>query len=688
MRKALNTLILDSSQGDTVLLLQELWRGGFDLHHRRVDNEADFTGALRDRSWDIVLSDYSMPGFDALTAMQIAREQGLDLPFILVSSIADEDAAVAAMKAGASDFFSKDKLTRLVPAVERELREAEERRKRREAEIGFTRSFHSSPVGKVMSRLSDGRAIDVNARFLESFGYTREEVMGKTGSELGIWANQAQRDQLVQLLYQTNSLSGIEMDVRKRNGQLGYALVSAEIIYLNGERCVLTMLHDITERKEAEHALKRYTERLELLHEIDRAILRADQPQAIAQSVLLRLQHLMEYDSGSVTTFDKDFRTFTVLATVPTAFPVLTPNEPRPIENRAMIASLQENKPFFANDLARASSLSTTEKALLNAGIRSFVRIPLIASDRLLGTINFHSNSPNWFPLQKLDIATEAAAQMAIALHNALLYQQIQDHAQELERRVLERTMELRASEENLRAALAQEKELNELKTRFVSMVSHDFRTPLTIIQSNTNLLEASYGRLDEEKRAHYFSRIYAQIQRMVELLEDVLTFSRGEVGAVSVNLVPVDLDHFFQEIVDEFQSTNRLKHKLVRRGSCAPGKVPVDEKLLQQAIINLLTNAFKYSPEGSTVYIDLSADEKYAVIQVIDCGIGIPQADQPRLFEIFHRAANVGSIEGTGLGLAIVQRSVEAHGGLVEFESVEGKGTTFTVKIPHTPTE
>ena len=425
MLKPLNTLIVEDSQSDTLLLLRELRRGGFDVSHLRVDNAADLKAALDERGWDIILSDYYMPGFDAAEALKIIKEQGLDLPVILISGTVNEDIAVSAMKAGASDFFSKDKLTRLVPAVERELREAAGRRKQHEAESRFTTAFHASPTGIVLSRLSDGTAIDVNTRFLEIFGFSRDDIIGKASSELGIWANQERRQQYLKVLHQTGSLSNAEIEIQKRNGVLGYALVSVEIIQLNDERCLLTMVHDISERKTAEQSLKRYTERLELLHEIDQAILRADLPETIAYSVLTRLQSLMEYHSASVTTFDLDKRQFTVLAMVSPNPTILTPGRPQAIETMSIIESLQQNEMYFVDDLAKSSQPSSVDKSLFAAGIRSYARVPLIAHGELLGAINFHAEEPSAFSLPVLDIAIEAAAQLAIAIHNAQLYQQI-----------------------------------------------------------------------------------------------------------------------------------------------------------------------------------------------------------------------------------------------------------------------
>ncbi|MBE0688928.1 MAG: PAS domain-containing sensor histidine kinase, partial [Anaerolineae bacterium] len=240
-----------------------------------------------------------------------------------------------------------------------------------------------------------------------------------------------------------------------------------------------------------------------------------------------------------------------------------------------------------------------------------------------------------------------------------------------------------RKLEESLRAALTKEKELSELRTRFISMVSHDFRTPLTVIRSSTDILEIYHERLDEERKAEHFDKIRKQIERMISLLNDVLAISRSDAGKTPFNPVQQNLDQFCRGMAHEFQSAPDAKHTLVYASSDEAIHIPFDEKLMQQALINLLANAFKYSPEGSTVHLDLSFDEDDAVIQVKDSGIGIPKANQTHLFETFHRAGNVGTIQGTGLGLAIVKRSVEAHGGTIGFETRIAAGTTFTIRLP-----
>ncbi|MCC6612578.1 MAG: PAS domain S-box protein [Anaerolineae bacterium] len=237
--------------------------------------------------------------------------------------------------------------------------------------------------------------------------------------------------------------------------------------------------------------------------------------------------------------------------------------------------------------------------------------------------------------------------------------------------------------ESELRAALEAERELNALKSRFVSMISHDIRTPLSVIGSSADILRKYSERLDTDQRERHLIKIRSQVERMVDLLNDVLTISRADAGAIPLNRAPLDLDRYCCDLMEEFQSNPDISHTLLYESPGEPVIMIADEKLLYQAITNLITNAIKYSPENSTIRLQLTAEPDRVVLRVSDQGIGIPEEDQPYLFETFHRAANVGTIEGSGLGLAIVKRSIEAHGGTVTCESELGIGTTFTITIP-----
>lgn len=237
--------------------------------------------------------------------------------------------------------------------------------------------------------------------------------------------------------------------------------------------------------------------------------------------------------------------------------------------------------------------------------------------------------------------------------------------------------------EHEIRKALTKEKELNELKSRFVSMASHEFRTPLTTIMASAEALEHYSHKWSEEKKLCYLQRVQTTVKHMTRLLNDVLIIGKAEAGKLEFNPVPLDLKEFCQELVEELQLTTGANHTLnfVSQGSYADACM--DEKLLRHILSNLLSNAIKYSPEGGNVYFSLSCHQGIATFQIQDEGIGIPPEDQQRLFESFHRAKNVGNIPGTGLGLAIVKRSVMAHNGKISVSSEMKKGTTFTVILP-----
>lgn len=252
-----------------------------------------------------------------------------------------------------------------------------------------------------------------------------------------------------------------------------------------------------------------------------------------------------------------------------------------------------------------------------------------------------------------------------------------------------------RAEEETLKA-LAKEKELGELKNRLISMVSHEFRTPLTTVLSSADLLEYYLEQepfeTSDKKLLEYIQRIQIAAINMTELLEDVLFIGRTDADKLPFNPMPLNLTQFCSQLVAEIQLCVTSEHKIhfveTHPNILAISDVPacLDEKLLRQILSNLLSNALKYSPNGGEVRLELIYQECEAIFQIKDQGIGIPDEDITHLFESFHRATNVGNIAGTGLGLAIVKRCVDLHGGEISVASKVGMGTTFTVTLPLMP--
>ena len=253
-----------------------------------------------------------------------------------------------------------------------------------------------------------------------------------------------------------------------------------------------------------------------------------------------------------------------------------------------------------------------------------------------------------------------------------------------LERRVEQRTAELQQMQVDLEKALALEKDLAALKTNFVAMVSHEFRTPLGVISVSSEVLTRYFDRLQPEQRSEHLGAIVQNVRRMSRMMEDVLLLSRVDAGRMEFDSTPVDLDDFCRKLVEEVHSaTNRA---CLIEVLCDPeAKLPAraDESLLRHILTNLLSNAVKYSPACTPVSLHISRKEDSAVFVVADQGMGIPSEDQERLFSSFHRAKNTEHIHGTGLGLVIVKRCCDLHEGKISLHSVLGKGTTFTVQLP-----
>jgi PAS domain S-box-containing protein len=436
------------------------------------------------------------------------------------------------------------------------------------------------------------------------------------------------------------------------------------------------------------------------------------------------------------------------------------------------------------------------------AWIRSYIGAPIQIHDRVAGFLNLSSKTPSFFTQVHAERLQAFADQAAIALENAQLYDNIQNHAEELEQRVSERTAELnhakervetilnnssdlvillsnegiiqqvnpafnkmyrcesgqsigqpitslaalgsagplmatlhaaveyqqplrleivaqyndsaafdadvafspivqengqvsgivcsmrditlfKRSEANLRQMLAKQTELSELKSRFINTASHEFRTPLAIIQASSETLQRYHDRLSEEQKRKKFDQIQVNIKNITALLDDVLAFSQAQEGKLEFNPVLLDAEAFCRSRLEDFEKLYNGEHTFIFSHTGNRVNLSLDPNLLRRIVGNLLSNAAKYSPSGSTVVFDLLVHDTQVILQIKDEGIGIPLADQERLFEPFHRAKNVGAIRGNGLGLAIVKQAVDLHGGAIQVESVEGIGTTFIVNLP-----
>lgn len=268
---------------------------------------------------------------------------------------------------------------------------------------------------------------------------------------------------------------------------------------------------------------------------------------------------------------------------------------------------------------------------------------------------------------------------------NMGLQSQVQER--KLAEKALKKSLEeIKKAEKDILRALEKEKELGELKSRFVSMASHEFRTPLTTIASSANLIRKYPEGVQQDKREKHIERITNSVKNLTGILNDFLSLEKLESGTISTSHSKVSLHEVLDEMIQEMEVTLK-KGQEIQCDKNVDIQFETDPHLLKNLLYNLVSNASKYSDEGQSIIIRCTSQKSEIKIEVEDHGIGIPKAEQKNMFERFFRAANVTNIQGTGLGLHIVKKYTDILQGKITFKSEEGKGSIFTVMLPVQPT-
>lgn len=326
-------------------------------------------------------------------------------------------------------------------------------------------------------------------------------------------------------------------------------------------------------------------------------------------------------------------------------------------------AAMASARPVVADDaLNHPDTRAFAAEYLVPNGVVSMLDTGVWFQGHIAGVLCHEQvGGPRAWSLEEVDYATAVASKISLALESSLRAQ---------------------AEQETLRA-LTREKALSEVRARFVSIASHEFRTPLSAIKSSVELLKDYGERLDPAERTEVFETIERYVKRMTEMLDQVLQLGRADAGRIEFTPRPLDLEAFLWQVIEEVVPRTAPRHRVELRAEGDLRALPLDERLLRNIATNLLSNAVKYSPEGGVVAVFAGRDAGALTLRIADRGIGIPAADQARLFESFYRARNVGGISGSGLGLAIVKRAVDLHGGSISVASESGQGTVFTIRLP-----
>jgi PAS domain S-box-containing protein len=491
----------------------------------------------------------------------------------------------------------------------------------RESEERFSTAFRLVPLNITILRLNDAKFVEANDAFVRWLGLGRRRIIGHDSKELGIWVNPDDRARFLGDLRRKGSLRDVECRLRSRRGTVHTLLQSADIIEINGEPHMLVVGLDITQRKQAEAELRKSEARLR----------------------------------ESEERFSRAFRASPALMT---------------------ISRLSDEKFIEANDaflrwygLERNNIIGHDTKELstwVNLQDRTKFRADLKRAGSVR-ELECQARTP-WGKVGTLLVSAEI-----IEINR-------EPHVLGFGIDITQR----KQAETELLRTLAREKELSQLRSHFVSMISHEFRTPLGVIQSSAEILEDYLDQLDPAERREHLQSIRNNTRRMAGLMEEALLIGSLDAAKIEFKPAPIQLRAFLRRVVDDVLSATNQRCPIELLLVETPDEIEADERLLEHIFANLLTNAVKYSDPGRVVHFEAGRAAAEIVCAIRDQGIGIPEADKEWLFSPFHRGRNVHDRPGTGLGLVIAKRCVDLHRGTIQVQSKCGEGTVVTVKLPN----
>lgn len=689
MATPLRVLIVEDSLTDIELLLHELRKSGYDPVYTVVESAAEMEAALAEQPWDVIVSDYVLRNFDALAALRLVHEKGRDTPLIIVSDSAGEETAVEAMRAGASDYVTKGNLARLIPAIQRELRDAEMRQHRHRAEEerdGLLSQLQKAQEElrlanlqlemRVKERTAEleranaelhkeiaerkrvehelrklWRAVEqssntivitdtngvieyVNPRFIRLTGYSAEEAIGQNPRLL---KSGQMPPEFYQELWRTISAGQEwrgEFLNRKKNGELYWEAASISPVRDAEGRIThfLAVKEDITERKRYEEERERLLAQLRQVNEeLSLISLQAREQAEKAEQRAAELDATISSIADGVVIYDRAGRIIHLNRTAAdilgytAADPDIPPSEQPTLSH---IETANGQKPRFDD--------TPSTRALRGETVRGVVSVLHQPSGK---TIHLSSSAAPIRTASGKIIGAVATFTDITALH-----------------------------------------ELQEQREDFIRAISHDLRNPLANVLGQAQMLQRYAAKPEIAQQAA--ASIYTSARRINAMIQDLVDVVRLEAGQMRLDKQPTSLICVVTDLLDRSSAsldTERIKADI-------PADLPpalIDPDKFERILLNLLTNALKYSYPQTEIIVRASAAGDEAIVSVSDCGPGIAADDLPHIFDRFYRAKGSAAAEGSGLGLYIARMLVEAHGGRIWAESEPGRGSSFCFTIP-----
>jgi PAS domain S-box-containing protein len=659
MSELLKILFVEDSPDDTELILLELKRKNLNVDWKRVETPKELINALDDK-WDLIISDYVIPGFSGLDALTIIRERFDYLPIIIVSGIVGEEVAVETLKQGATDYLLKNNLVRLVPAINRAIKEYQIKLENKLAEESIRKEkeriesvFRASPIGigVIVNRI----IIEVNDMLCQMMGYSKMELIGKD-VEL-FYLSKEDYEIAGKEIYSKIAETGykrIEVKWKHKDGKIIDVLLSLSPIKKDDlSKGITYTASDITESNRINLLQK-------IVYNISHAANTTGGLDELINIIKEQLQLIINVKNFYVAFYNEKDYTFS------SPF-MLDDNDKFEIwpAGKSITAYVYKTQGSILLTKDEIRKLEKEEKIdVIGSLPEVWMGVPLKVKGKTYGVFAIQDyEDKDAFSKKDLEILEFVSHQMSISI-------------------------ERKKAEEELRIAYAKAMESDRLKSAFLATMSHELRTPLNAVIGFSDLIKKD---LPIEKILNFSDIINRSGRHLLEIVEDIFDVTLLEVG--EVNLVKdryaiEDLMQMVNELIQAELLKNNCDLKIIYSPTDNVTHIYTDKSKFKQILINLLKNAIKFTKEGSVKYgYEKVQEDGIPMVRffVKDTGIGIAKDKQNIIFNIFRQVDETLTrfYGGTGIGLFIAQRFTEILGGKIDMESEEGEGSTFYVTLP-----